>query len=343
MPEPAPRILGTGLVALDLVVSADPESPVQSWAGGTCGNVLSILAWLGWDAYPIARMNGDAASARVKADLQRWGVHLELADCGPAVSMPIIVQQIRPSTDGGSTHNFYRSCLRCGGWLPSFKPITRAAVERVTPYVPGTSVFFFDRVSRGALDLASQAAEDGAVVMFEPSGRGDEKLFKEALGLAHVVKYAHQRMADLAGDHAWNNLRLEIQTLGSEGLRFRLPRKRRHSGWRTMNAAPTPVVRDSCGSGDWCTAGILSRLAVRGVDTLDQATVSSVNAALKFGQKLASWNCAFEGARGGMYAPTQAASVPSFLAMPASSNAHIRAIDDGAGLAMVSCPRCDVA
>ena len=34
-----PKVFGTGLIALDLVVGPDPESPVRAWAGGTCGNV----------------------------------------------------------------------------------------------------------------------------------------------------------------------------------------------------------------------------------------------------------------------------------------------------------------
>ncbi|PWJ23285.1 fructokinase [Branchiibius hedensis] len=343
MPEQAPKILGTGLVALDLVVSADPDSPVRSWAGGTCGNVLSILAWLGWDAYPIARLNDDAAAVRVKADFKRWGVHLDLADCGPAANTPIIVQQIKASSSGGSTHRFSWSCLRCGGWLPSFKPITRHVVDQVVPYIPETSVYFFDRVSRGALDLATQASEGGAVVMFEPSGRGDEKLFKEALGLAHIVKYADQRMADLAASDGSGNLRLEIQTLGSEGLRFRLPRNRRNPGWRTLNSAPAPDVRDSCGSGDWCTAGILSKLASRGVETLDAASVTSVTTALKFGQELAAWNCAFEGARGGMYAQSQAVAVRPDLFLPAASHAATQHVNNSPAADLVSCPRCEAA
>lgn len=343
MPERAPKILGTGLVALDLVVSADPDSPVRSWAGGTCGNVLSILAWLGWDAYPIARLNDDAAAARIKADFERWGVHLDLADCGPVANTPIIVQQVKASSGGGSTHRFSWSCLRCGGWLPSFKPITRAVVDRVIPYVPETSVYFFDRVSRGALDLAAQASEGGAVVMFEPSGRGDEKLFKEALGLAHIVKYADQRMADLAGNDVSGNLRLEIQTLGSEGLRFRLPHNRDNPGWRTLNAAPAPEVRDSCGSGDWCTAGVLSKLARRGISALDDASITSVTTALKFGQELAAWNCAFEGARGGMYAQPQAVAVRPDLFLPAAAHAATQHIDNSLSVDLVSCPRCDAA
>ena len=68
-----PKAFGVGLIALDLVMGADPNSPVRSWAGGTCGNLMSILAYLGWDAFPIARMNGDPASERVRADMMRWG------------------------------------------------------------------------------------------------------------------------------------------------------------------------------------------------------------------------------------------------------------------------------
>ena len=72
-----PRVFGTGLIALDLVIGADPETPVRSWTGGTCGNVLCILAYLGWDAYAVARMDNDVASEYVRADMRRWGVHLD--------------------------------------------------------------------------------------------------------------------------------------------------------------------------------------------------------------------------------------------------------------------------
>ena len=105
-PVAKPKVFGTGLIALDLVLGLNPLSPVRSWAGGTCGNVLSILAYLGWDAFPIARMNGDAASERVKADLAHWGVHLDFANCGPAAHTPIIIQEIRRGRDGKLRHRF---------------------------------------------------------------------------------------------------------------------------------------------------------------------------------------------------------------------------------------------
>lgn len=167
-----PIVFGTGLIALDRVMGMDPTSPIRAWAGGTCGNVLSILAYLGWDAYPIARMNGDPASEHVQADMTRWGVRFDFAGCTPTCHTPIIVQEIRRGRNGEPTHRFVRSCPECGHWLPGFKAITRTAVNAVEHALPGTAVFFIDRLSRATLSLAARASAEGAVVMFEPSGRG---------------------------------------------------------------------------------------------------------------------------------------------------------------------------
>lgn len=297
-----PRAFGTGLIALDLVMSANPNLPVQAWAGGTCGNVLSILAYLGWESYPIARMNGDPASERVRADMSRWGVKLDFAGCEPTSHTPIIIQEIRRGRDGSPTHRFSWACPRCGQWLPSFKPVTRQAVDVVGDGLNGAKVFFMDRLSRAALTLAARAADAGAIVMFEPSGKSDPKLFAEALQLAHIVKYADQRLSEAGGAMASDSaMILEIQTMGIEGLRYR-HRLAKLSDWTHLPAVSAPQLLDSCGSGDWCSAGLLSMIAGGGLPGLKSASIENLVSALRYGQALAAWNCAFEGARGGMYA-----------------------------------------
>lgn len=297
-----PRAFGIGLIALDLVMSANPNQPVQAWAGGTCGNVLSILAYLGWESYPIARMNGDPASERVRADMSRWGVKLDFAGCEPTTHTPIIIQEIGRGRDGSPTHRFSWACPRCGQWLPSFKPVTRQAVDVVGEGLNGAQVFFMDRLSRAALTLAARAADAGAIVMFEPSGKSNPKLFAEALQLAHIVKYADQRLSDATGAMASDSATiLEIQTLGTEGLRYR-HRLARPSNWTHLPAISAPQLLDSCGSGDWCSAGLLSKIAGAGLSGLKSASIDNLTSALRYGQALAAWNCAFEGARGGMYA-----------------------------------------
>lgn len=303
-----PKIFGAGLIALDFLMGIDPQAPVQSWAGGTCGNVLSILAYLGWDAYPIARMNGDQASQRVKADMEQWGVRLDFAGCRPTSHTPIIIQEIRRGRDGTPSHRFSWSCPRCGEWLPGFRAVTLSAVETISPHLPGTAVFFIDRLSRSVLTLAARASAEGAVVVFEPSGKANKKLFAEALRLAHVVKYADQRLAAVGGVMEGNApTLLEVQTLGAQGLRYRHRFGRGVSTWTQLKAVPAPHIADTCGSGDWCTAGLVAKAAAGGQAGFRRAGAQGVKAALRYGQALAAWNCGFEGARGGMYAIERAA------------------------------------
>lgn len=329
----APRVVGTGLIALDLVISADPQRPIQSWAGGTCGNVLSILAYMGWDSFPIARLNHDAAAQRVAADLGRWGVHLDLVHSEPTVSTPIIIQENHVSRAGVPRHKFTWTCPRCGNWLPGFRPITRSAVDNARSAVEDAAVFFLDRLSRAALTLAHHAASHGALVVFEPSGKSDPKLFHEATQIAHIVKYADQRLSDAGGTMSDNTATLlEVQTLGSRGLRFRHKGENDVSEWIELDAAVATDVVDTCGSGDWCTAGLLSRVGTAGLAGFTALSRAHISEALQYGQTLAAWNCGYEGARGGMYADVEAVLQTATLAAHGETR-----VDHGTA---VSCPAC---
>ena len=301
--ETKPKVFGTGLIALDLVIGPVEEAPIRAWAGGTCGNVLSILAFLGWDAYPIARMNSDMASKRVRADMAHWGVHLDHTHCAPTAHTPIIVQEIKRGPDGSSRHRFSWSCPYCGKWLPGFRPITVAMADSLKEVVHQPSVFFLDRLSRGALNLARDASASGALVVFEPSSSSPRNLMLDATRIAHVVKYADNRLDAVPGAMGRNSATLlEIQTLGGTGVRYRHHLGKAASNWMHLKAIQAPRVTDTCGSGDWCTAGLLDRLARGGQQSLRSTGPGGIRNALRFGQALAAWNCGFEGARGGMYA-----------------------------------------
>jgi sugar/nucleoside kinase (ribokinase family) len=342
-----PVVFGTGLIALDMVMGADASQPVRSWTGGTCGNVLTILSYLGWDAYPIARLNGDAASLRVKADLDDWGVHLDYAECAPSCATPIVIQEIQRGNDGLPKHRFSWSCPRCGRWLPAFKPVTRRCVGSIVKGMNVPRVFFMDRLSRSSLSLAAPAAERGAVVVFEPSSKSDPQLLAEALRLAHIVKYSDQRLTGLGElGESGGSVRLEIQTLGSGGLRFRSRlAKARVRKWEHLPALEAPVLVDTCGAGDWCTAGILSKIAAEGFNGLKRVSGSVLRDALRFGQALASWNCGFEGARGGMYQVTRAVfdhEVRRILRGDVGRSVRPAVAPDRAAQDTVLCPACSL-
>jgi len=62
------------------------------------------------------------------------------------------------------------------------------------------------------------------------------------------------------------------------------------------------AVADTAGAGDWCTAGIIHLLGRKGLAGMAAMEQGDIERAISFGQALAAWNCAYEGARGGMYA-----------------------------------------
>ena len=100
---------------------------------------------------------------------------------------------------------------------------------------------------------------------------------------------------------------LEIETLGSAGLRYRSRlRNARDGEWVECAAIPVHWAKDAAGAGDWCTAGLVDRLCRNGRAGLLQASRAELSSAVKYGQALASWACGFEGARGGMYEVTRA-------------------------------------
>jgi sugar/nucleoside kinase (ribokinase family) len=301
-----PIILGTGLIALDAVMNGN-GGPPRLWAGGTCGNVLTILSYLGWKSFPVSRLNGDRAAQHVVKDFERWGVHLEFARSKPAADTPIVVQYIRKTGEGIPYHRFSWSCPNCGSWFPSYKPILLRAAGPIVGGIKDPQVFFFDRVSPAALEVARDCADKGAVVMFEPSSVGNKTLFRRALDIAHILKYSNERLGNLAETVGSARLPLEIETLGGEGLRYRSSLSScEKRGWRRLEAYPAKPFRDAAGAGDWCSAGIIHRLGHKGILAFRCMGESQLTEALKFGQALAAWSCKFEGARGGMYRVSRA-------------------------------------
>ncbi len=298
-----PSVVGTGLVALDLVFTDDSDVPTHHWAGGTCGNVLLALRYLGWESAPIARLRSGHAADCVLDDLRRWDVSTEFISLMDDGSTPVILQRIGRTSLGHPFHKFSLRCPNCGTRLPGYKPVLASTAQRLASGLRAPKVFFFDRVSRGALELAGKAAELGAAVVFEPSGVGNPSLFREAWELAHVVKYSRERLPELPrGVGSLDGVRIELETLGRHGLRYRsqIPGCKT-KGWQQLDALPLEDVKDTAGAGDWCTAGMVDKLLRDGADGLNRIHDNRLRNAIRYGQGVAAWNCRFEGARGGMY------------------------------------------
>jgi fructokinase len=351
-PGPDAVAVGTGRLTLDVIVrtGGGNPSPPRSQAGGTCGNVLANLAYLGWSCYPLTDLGDDDPGARFVGDLERWGVRVDLIRRLEGEQTPVIIHHIRetppPSAERPSaertaaTHSFSSRCPFCGRRLRYYEPLAAKAVLDRLPAVPPTRVCFFDRDSEGALLLARHCSGRGALVVFEPNYAGRETLFPEALASAHVLKYARDKLPHLGKQYSLDGPLLLIETLGAEGLRY-LDRRGPKAEWEYLPAFAVDVVRDAGGSGDWCTAGFVHLLGQRGLQGFRAASGQDVREALRFGQALASWGCRFEGARGGVYRGDRAGFAAAVRAILAGESPVAPADEEPTfALAGKFCPRC---
>jgi sugar/nucleoside kinase (ribokinase family) len=296
-----PVVCGTGLISLDVVYGLHGNSP-KYHVGGTCGNVLSTLGFLGWDAYPISRLENDHAGGMIRFDFAQCGVHSNYLGLAPTAATPIIVEQIAKTKQGGYTHRFQLACPSCGGFFPSFKALRYDTAMAFLTEAKVPKVFFADRISKGILALAKHFSERGALIYFEPCGTGDEKLFRHMAQLCHILKYSHQRARNFLEVLQGAKPLLQIETLGDDGIRYfsRLP-KSSTNGWVKLDGLDVSDFKDAAGAGDWASAAIIDSLGRAGLKGFKKTNSTQLLSAIQYAQVLASWNCKYEGARGGMY------------------------------------------
>jgi fructokinase len=266
--------------------------------GGSTGNVLSILAFLGWESLPLVNLGRDHVGATIHREFTKLGANMRHVRLDRGLTTPLLYQFACEPSEAprysfacpvcGQTRRFHENLVDSGG-----DEFVRSAAE--------SNVFFFDRVTAGTVRMAQAARAGGAFVFFEPSSvSADRSLFDAALGSAHVVKYSIDRIREPL-DHHLSAGFVEIQTMGARGLRFR-----KHSlapDWVNLPALRTSSVADTSGAGDWCTAGFLHALfADRGVSELRDLDYNDIYRSLRLGQSIAALSVRHIGARGLMRA-----------------------------------------
>lgn len=296
-----PICFGAGLVALDVIMNGSPVTLPKLSAGGSCGNVLSILGYLGWNSYPVARLRDDMAGAEIVQDLKRWDIHTDHISINNSGSTPIIIHRILKDKQGKPVHRFEFRDPETKSWLPQFKAITKNIAAGVIEQNVVPQVFYFDRMNPGTYDLAVYLKLRGAVIYFEPSSRKDVKQFEKFLAIADIIKFSHERIPDYKERYRSIQCFLEIETMGKGGLVYRSLKNTKSDKWHTVKGFPLDNIQDAAGAGDWCSAGIINNLCSSGLVGLFNKEISDIEKALQFGQMLGALNCLYDGARGLMY------------------------------------------
>jgi sugar/nucleoside kinase (ribokinase family) len=291
---------GTGLLALDYIVNGNPLTKPKLQAGGSCGNVLAGLSYLGWKTYPIARLAKNKATKFLIEDLKNCNVNLNYISKSDDGSTPIIIHRIYKNKTGEIKHKFEFRNPQTKKWLPGYKPILLKYLSTIQSEKIDAKIFYLDKISAANIEMASQARANGAIVFFEPSGFKEHRLFQKCLDVCHILKYSNDRIGEIDTFFPNRSPFLEIETLGENGLRFK-KYSSKNSKWHNMKPYKLTSIKDAAGAGDWCSIGIISTLAPKGIASLLSSNISELKVALNFGQALAALNCKFEGARGLMY------------------------------------------
>lgn len=291
-PQSSPRILSTGLVALDVLRIVRDPGRTSFRAGGTAGNVASILGALGWRSTVAGPTDESTAYRLMLEDLRRCRVRYLGTH---HASVPVIVEELHEC----ATHRFAFECPICGKALPRYRRVEDSEGCNREHWNQDVDVFFADRLSDRILDSAIRAHRRGACIVYEPSDPADAPWVTKMLALAHMVKYS----ADRAGELPWSieGDFLEIRTQGARGLDWRWGAGGTRD-WRSMAAVTASRVVDTCGAGDWLTSGILIGLIERvPLHRAVSGSLARVERILRTAQQLAAWSCGYAGARGALY------------------------------------------
>lgn len=259
-------IIGSGIYNLDTIVVRDyPEWPrlrpftdnvYLEEVGGTCGNVMSILAWLGWDAKPLACLDDSPEGLKITEDLKRFGCDCRYVTNTPDGGTTLLrcthkkdlngkhAMSVRAGSPGGSRFP-KRHFLRARDEAPAFLETLSEA----------PAVFFFDDSAAGNRLIAKGLKERGSLIYFEPS-KLSSNADLEAVSISDIIKFSDENIPDMSFADAYND-KLFIQTMGANGVRFKLL----DQPWMTLNGIPATSVVDTEGAGDWFTAALINEMA----------------------------------------------------------------------------------
>jgi len=297
------KVVGTGLVALDRIHIGTAQ-PLLEELGGSCGNVLISLAMLGRSVTPLLRLGADSVGARLEQDLRLAGADTHLVIRRKDVRSPVIVELLDPTSSG---HRFSFTCPSSSEKFGSFQPITPCELEPARPAVASCTIFYTDRLSDTICDAMETAAAGGAIVYFEPSSNSDPALFERGLATTQIFKYSVDRLSsDIAT--CLRSDGFSIVTAGNLGLEIR------HGGEiHRCPASAADVVKDTCGSGDMVTLGLIDAILQSGASGASSLAFETVLTGVRAGQRVAAANCAYVGARG-LFRERGVAHVRSILA-----------------------------
>lgn len=304
--DQGPSIIGAGLLCLDIIMA---NNEIEYFAGGSCCNVVSALSAMGWSGRIISDCYHDEASIIISRHLNSLNIE-QIRTSTDSKPTPRIIELLNSGISHRlNSHKFLFICPTCGQTLPKLNPLTPQKVKSILSDLPDAKVFYTDRASAGIRLIKSYYSKMGSWTVYEPnSARNVSVVLSNALE-SDIVKFSGNKisheLADAIRRQANNRvgIMLIVRTLEKEGLEYSYRTNRgRMSKWMSLESRTIADIVDSAGAGDWCSAGIISKIVYESRFKTKSLSEYQVMDALDFAQSLSVLSCQYIGAQGMIYA-----------------------------------------
>lgn len=250
------KIIGTGLACLDII---NQEKEIIVMNGGTCANVLTVLAQLGEEVMMLL--------PEYKQDLQRDKFYSTFKKLRVGLmfygdtkqNIPRIVE----TYDENFKPAFYTKCPHCNRDLIKHRFVSYEETRVIVDSLKDYDVFFSDRISDGIKSIAKEFNKNGAKVFYEPNSGRNVKAFIEMAKMSNILKFSTDRISMSLAKNILEQcqdcmLELVIATHGKNGLSFCYKMDNGiFSDWIIGPYIEFDRTKDTSGAGDWLTAGFL--------------------------------------------------------------------------------------
>lgn len=286
--------LGAGTFPLDNLQEKNGKDvkTIYQHVGGTCGNVMSILAWMGWHTLPAARLDDSEAGLLIKADLESYGCDTRLVSNTPDGGTTILDIIHKTGRDGKPKTSYMAHSPR-GGCFVNHRFWTMKQAQALFDSLEDMpDVFFFDRCAPGNILLAQLFHERGVLVYYEPNEPVNRN-FLRAVAASNIVKFSDEKHPDVSFTEGFTD-KLFIQTLNEKGLRFKL----RAEGWITIPPEHNPHAVDGEGAGDWTSSAFINEIGHHRMLHFENIHQPNTWHCLEEAQRVASESVSYLGAKG---------------------------------------------
>ena len=320
--------VGAGNLCIDAVFRRDypngfgsktgvTDTSVSQEVGGSMGNVMCNLAYLGWKTYPIAKLGPSRAAMQILDDFRRYGVDTRLCTADETGETYIYKAHHYFDADGKPEMKNGRIKIHSGRYSPEgvysrfsgYKPIgvrnndVQYVMERID-FAP--TVYFFDSAHAGHREVAQRLKQRGTLIYFEPTNPNVPMLAK-CMEMSDIIKVSRDNFPNLEQLVPDLSQKLVIQTLDSEGARFNLCGKE----WVTVPPTHNDHVIDHEGAGDMTTSAFLNALGQMDALSIGKMTSEKVLKALTHAMVYGSCCCSYLGAHSMWYADPNCHVAPS--------------------------------